>query len=199
MHVECFSCIFYFVELQDFLYVNKRKCLSSLSHSSPFPSTSDRRLQALNIITSSPSWINQGSTMCNLPRTLILQRSLITHPFYFQVHSFLAWKFTLRRLQNGERLIRLRFAIGVAAFGCDVCLHGLDRLGQLLAAFLVNIVELDRLYPDSHVLWYDWKGKDGCSGGGKHDQDGLELHIFCKCLVLRWVGGSRLLSRLEMK
>ena len=61
--------------------------------------------------------------------------------------------------------------------------YGLDGLAQLLAAFLMNIVELDGLYRYGHFLWYNWKGEDGSSGGGKHDQDGLELHVLGRCLV----------------
>ena len=109
-------------------------------------------LRSLQLLTSGsrPSILSPLPPL-DQPRQHYVQCPLNTDPaavtdntFFFppKVHSILAWKFALRRLQNGECLVRLRFAIGVTALRCDVCLHGLDRLGQLLAAFLVNIVQL---------------------------------------------------------
>lgn len=84
----------------------------------------------------------------------------------------------MRRPQNSNCLFRLRLAVCITAFRRDVALYSLDRLFQLLAALLADVVELDRLCAHEAVFGYDWESEDGRGGGGQDDQDGLELHVF---------------------
>ena len=90
----------------------------------------------------------------------------------------LARKFTVRRPQNSNYLFRLRLAVCVTTFRRDVALYGLDRLFQLLAALLADVVELDRLCAHEAVFGYNWENEGGRGGCGQDDQDRLELHVF---------------------